>query len=314
MKIVVAGASGVVGRRLVPLLVEAGHDVVGTSRSAEAQGIRGVALDVLDRQQVHDVLMQEKPEVVIHVVTSIPRALDPGRAGNQFQDNNRVRSEGTRNLVAAASRAGVRRVVAESYAHIYAPKGSWVKHEEDELNLALNDPLPRHRNVRAIVELEKAVLGTPNIEGVALRYGTLYGPGTAYAPDGNIAYLVRRRHYPIVDGGRGVTSFLHVDDAAAATALAAVSERTGAFNICDDEPAILAEWLPYYARLLNAPPPRQVPSFVVRALGREHFVYRATEQRGATNIKAKHMLKFKPRYSSWREGFRAELQATPLAA
>ena len=319
MKVLVAGATGVLGRRLIPLLVNAGHEVVGTSRSpvrAEGlrqQGARGVVVDALDKKRVEEVMSMERPEVVIHELSDIPRLLDPSRVSAQFGGNVRLRTEGTRNLVNAASEAGVLRVVAQSYAHIYEPRGSWVKGEDETINTGPEDSFPRYRNVNALSELEKIVLQTPGIEGVVLRYGTLYGPGTAYAPAGSIAQLVRMRHYPIVGGGRGVTSFLHVDDAAAATVLA-LKGPSGVFNICDDEPASVAEWLPYYAQLLDAPPPHRVPAFAVRALGREHFAYRSTEQRGAFNGKAKVELGWTPMYPSWRQGFRTELEAVRMAA
>lgn len=318
MKIFLAGASGIVGRRLLPLLVHAGHDVVGMSRSAERArgleqlGARGVVGDVLDRAAMERLLNVERPEIVIHQVTGIPRALDPGKTATQFADNVLVRAAGSHNLVDAARAAGARRVVAQSYAHIYAPVGGWVKQESDPLNLGPDVPDGRLRNVQAVVALEKAVLGTPGIEGVALRYGALYGPGTAYDRGGSVAELVRRRHYPIVGGGTGWTSFLHVDDAARAAVLA-IEGPTGAFNICDDRPAPLNEWLPYYASMLFAPPPRHVPPFVVRALGREHFVYRSTEQRAADNRWARARLGFMPQYLTWRDGFRGELEVEAAA-
>jgi nucleoside-diphosphate-sugar epimerase len=203
---------------------------------------------------------------------------------------------------------GARRLIAQSYAHIYAPVDGWVKRETDPLNIGADVPEGRRRNVQAILALENAVLETPGIDGVALRYGTLYGPGTAYDFDGSVAKLVRQNHYPIVGGGTGWTSFLHVDDAARAVLLA-LEGRTGAFNICDDRPAPLSEWLPYYASMLFAPAPRHLPSFAVRALGREHLVYRSTEQRAADNRWARAHLGFAPEYRTWRDGFRVEFEA-----
>jgi nucleoside-diphosphate-sugar epimerase len=318
VKIFLAGASGIVGRRLFPLLVEAGHDVVGMSRSSEGArnlerlGVRGVVGDVLDRVAIERLLKAERPEIVIHQVSGIPRELDPGKTQTQFAESALVRTVGSHNLVDAARAAGSRRVVAQSYAHIYAPIGGWVKQETDPLNLGPHVPVGRLRNVQAVVALEKAVLETPGIEGVALRYGMLYGPGTSYDRGGSVAELVRQRHYPIVGGGTGWTSFLHVDDAARAAVLA-IDGPTGAFNICDDRPAPLNEWLPYYASMLFAPPPRHVPSFVVRALGREHFVYRSTEQRAADNRWARAHLGFAPQYLTWRDGFRSELEVAAAA-
>jgi 2-alkyl-3-oxoalkanoate reductase len=319
MKIFVAGATGVVGRRLVPLLVEAGHDVVGMSRSLErAQSLgmyraRGVVGDVLDRQHMQELLAAEQPEVIVDELSELPRAIDPAHVEKEFGDNNRIRVEGTRNLVDAARAGGARRIIAQSYAHIYAPHDGWVKSEEDLLNLGPAASPARRLNVRAIRSLEEAVLETPGIEGVVLRYGTLYGPGTSYAADGSIAELVRLRHYPIIANGGGLTSFVHVDDAAAAVLLA-LTGRGGVYNICDDEPAAVADWLPVYARVLGAPAPRHVPAWTIRVLGREHFLFRSTEQRGASNAKAKAILGFTPCFASWREGFARELGRDSIAA
>jgi 2-alkyl-3-oxoalkanoate reductase len=313
VKILIAGATGVIGRRLVPLLVDQGHEVVGLSRSMEgtgdleASGARSVQADVLQRAELEQLLLKEEPEIVIHELTSMPRELEPGKTEAQFAANVRVRTEGTRNLVDAARACGTRRVVAQSYAHVYAPFGGWVKMETDELNTRPGTPEGRLRNVEAVIALEDAVLGTPGVEGVALRYGTFYGPGTAYGDDGSIAALVRRRHYPLVGNARGTTSFVHVDDAAMATLLA-LRGPTGVFNICDDRPAPLSEWLPFYARVIGAPAPRHVPALAVRMLAREHFVYRSTEQRGASNAKAKTELSFAPVFTSWRAGMQSEFE------
>ena len=313
MKVLVAGPGSTVGRRLVPLLLDAGHDVVGVSRSSEgvqelgSLGVRGVVGDLLDRPGLLRLLRHERPEIVVHQISGTPRVYDPGRTRSQLDDSVAVRTIGSHNLADAARASGVRRLIAQSYAHIYAPAGGWVKQERDPLNLGPEVPDGRLRNVQSIVALEKAVLETPGIEGVALRYGTLYGPGTAYDWGGSVARLVEQRHYPLVGGGTGWTSFVHVDDAAAA-ALLAIDGPTGAFNICDDRPAPLNEWLPAYATELSAPPPRHVPGFLVRALGREHFVYRSTEQRAADNRWARAQLGFVPRYVSWRQGFHRELE------
>ena len=319
MKVFVAGATGVVGRRLLPLLTSAGHDVVGMSRSAdraadlESRGVRGVVGNLLDPAGLRELFADAGPEMVIHQVTDIPRALDPGKTEEQFAANVLVRSVGTRNLVQAAREAGARRIVAQSYAHIYAPVGGWIKIESDELDSGDHVPEGRRRNVLGVIALERAVLSTPGIEGVALRYGALYGPGTAYDPDGgSVAELLRMRHYPLVGGGTGWTSFVHVDDAAAAAVLA-LDGPPGAYNITDDRPAPASEWLPYYASLLGAPPPRHVPALAVRALGREHFAFRATRQRAADNRKARSRLGFTPIYRTWRDGWSGEV-AVPVAA
>ena len=319
MKIFVAGATGVVGRRLLPLLTSAGHEVVGMSRSAdraadlERQGIRGVVGNLLDPGGLCELLADISPDIVIHEATDIPRVLEPGKTEEQFAANVLVRSVGTRNLVQAAREADVRRVVAQSYAHIYAPTGGWIKIESDELDTGDHVPEGRRRNVEGVIALERAVLTTPGIEGVALRYGALYGPGTAYDPEGgSVAELVRARHYPLVGGGTGWTSFVHVDDAAAVAVLA-LAGPPGVYNITDDRPAPASEWLPYYAALLGAPPPRHVPALAVRALGREHFAFRATQQRAADNRKARSRLGFAPIYRTWRDGWSGEV-AVPVAA
>ena len=317
MKIVLAGASGVIGRRLLPLLAAAGHDVVGLSRSPERAasltrgGGRGAVVDVFDRDRLHDVLAAERPEVVIDELSDLPRELAPS-GDTQFDGNVRIRTVGTRNLVDAARAAGARRIVAQSYAHVYEPGGSLVKGEDEPLDLEPQAPAWRRRNAEAVRALEKTVLATPGIEGVALRYGAFYGPGTAYASDGSIAALVRRRHLPIVGDGAGLTSFVYVDDAAAATLLTLTS-RTGVYNICDDDPAPQFEWVPYYASLLGAPAPRRVPAFVVRVLGREAFIYRATQRPGAANAKAKALLGFEPCFRSWRDGLASTMISAAAA-
>jgi 2-alkyl-3-oxoalkanoate reductase len=319
VKIFVAGATGVVGRRLLPLLMSAGHDVVGMSRSAdraadlERRGVRGVVGDLLDPGRLRELLEDVRPEIVLHQVTDIPKALDPGNTEEQFAANVLVRTIGTRNLVQAARAAGARRIIARSYAHIYAPVGGWIKIESDELDTGDQVPDGRRRNVEGVIALERAVLTTPGIEGVALRYGALYGPGTAYdAEGGSVAQLVRGRHYPLVGGGTGWTSFLHVDDAAA-TAVLALDGPPGVYNITDDRPAPASEWLPHYASVLGAPPPRHVPALAVRALGREHFAFRATRQRAADNRKARARLGYTPIYRTWRDGWSGEV-AVPVAA
>jgi len=318
LKIFVAGATGVIGRRLVPLLVAGGHDVVGMSRSSvrarslEEYGARGVVADVFDVERLRRLLADEKPEIVIHELTDIPRQLEPGHTIEQFTADRRMRIEGTHNLVEAARAVGARRLVAQSYAHVYAPRGSWVKAEWEALDLGPDVPDSRQLNVLAVRELERSVLQTPGIEGVALRYGTFYGPGSAFDEGGTVNTLVRRRHYPIAGSGAGTTSFVHVDDAAEATVLA-LSGPTGVFNICDDQPASLKEWLPFYARLVGAPPPRRIPALAERVLGNEHLAYRSTLQRGAANAKARARLGFAPAWTTWRDGLRFEFERAAVA-
>jgi nucleoside-diphosphate-sugar epimerase len=318
MDVFVAGATGVIGSRLVPLLVQAGHTVTGMSRSNERAtalthvGARGVVADVYDREALQKVLASVRPEVVVDQLGDRPRAIAPDGAA-QFSALDRMRVEGTRNLMDAAVAAGARRFIAQSYAHIYSASGEWVKSEGDPLDLGDGVSEVRRRTVEAIAALEEITLDTPGVEGVALRYGALYGPGTAYAPDGEVARLVRQRHYPIVGDGRGMTSFINVDDAAAAV-MHVLEGPTGVFNICDDSPAHLSEWAPVYAKLLGAPTPRHVPALVIRTLGRQHLVYRATVQRGASNARARRWLSYQPCFNTWRIGFEHMIGAQQMAA
>jgi nucleoside-diphosphate-sugar epimerase len=315
MKILVAGATGVVGRRLVPQLVQAGHSVLGTSRdpagaAALAQlGAHGAIVDAFDSQQLRALMRAERPDVIIDQLTSLPTSIDARKIDTQLAVNDRLRVEGTRNLLEAARAGGVRRVIAQSYAPVYAPRGGWVKTEADELYL--NAPRPYRRTVLAVHSLEAAVLESDDVEGVVLRYGYLYGPGTAYASDGSYAQLVRTGRFPIAGPGRGVWSFVHVDDAAAAAVLA-LSAPSGIYNITDDEPAPLGEWLPQYAQALGAPAPRHVPLFLARLLGGRYLVFLADEQRGASNAKARRELGFEPRFPTWRTGL-LQHPAVPVA-
>lgn len=284
-KIFVAGASGVIGRRLVPLLVGAGHEVTGTtvsdtqSRVLESLGARSAVMDAFDRDQVFAVVRDADPDVVIDQMTSLGHG--------DYQGTARLRKEGTRNLVDAALTVGVRRFIAQSYAELYAP-GPGLATEDDPLDL--DAPPARRINVEGVAALEQAVADMP--VGVILRYGTLYGPDTGYAPNGPIAAQVRRGELTATDG---VNSFLHIDDAAHVAALA-LDWPAGPINIVDDDPAPGTEWLPIYAAVLGAPPPP------VRHT-REHW------ERGASNAEARHQLGWQPLYPSWRQGFPAEVEA-----
>jgi nucleoside-diphosphate-sugar epimerase len=295
----------------VPLLVEAGHEVVGMTRSPEkvdalrAAGVEPAVCDALDREGVRAAVTAARPEAVVHQLTDLPRALDPRDFEGSFAANNRLRIEGTRNLVDAARAAGARRLVAQSIAFVYAPRGGAIKSEEDALDLDASQP--RVRTVQAVAALETSVTETEGIDGLVLRYGYFYGPGTAYAHDGHIADLVRRRRFPIVGRGSGIFSFVHVDDAARAAVLALERGAPGVYNVVDDEPAQAADWLPVYADALGAPPPRRVPRLLARIVAGEYVVLMMTEQRGASNAKAKSELGWEPRYPTWRSGFREGL-------
>ncbi|HEY3208473.1 MAG TPA: NAD(P)-dependent oxidoreductase [Actinomycetota bacterium] len=310
MNVFVAGATGAIGRRLLPLLLQGGHEVTGMTRSPERArtieeaGARAVVCDALDAQGVKAAVAAATPDAVIHQLTSIPPALDPRRYDQQMATNDFLRTEGTRNLVEAAKAVGVRRVVAQSIAFAYAPIGPGPKREEDPL--FLDAPHPFRRSVLAIRDLEDAVTHTDGIDGVVLRYGFFYGPGTAFARDGSMAETVRRRRLPIVGGGRGVYSFVELGDAASAT-VAALTSPPGTYNVVDDDPAPVREWIPYYARVLGVKPPLRVPAFVGRIAGGPLAAYYMTMVQGASNERARRELGWTPGYPSWRQGFRESL-------
>jgi nucleoside-diphosphate-sugar epimerase len=279
MKVFLAGATGVIGRRLIPLLVASGHEVVGTTRTAEKcemlqrLGASPVIVDALDRDNLAAVLREARPDLVIHQLTDL--------SARDLAANARLRIEGTRNLVDAARAVGVRRFIAQSISWTYIPGDGPA---DESVPLDSEAPMPRRATVEGVEALEQAV-GEME-EGVVLRYGLLYGPGTWYAPDGSVADQVRRGQ---VSADDGITSFIHVDDAARA-ALLALDWPRGVVNVVDDEPAAGTVWLPVYAATLDAPAP---PVTTGQARG----------ARGATNAKARQMLNWQPLYPSWREGF-----------
>jgi len=303
----VAGATGAIGRRLVPSLVEAGHEVTGMTRSPDktealrAAGAEPATCDALDGDAVRRAVAAARPEVVVHELTAIPPAFNPRRIADEFALTNRLRSDGTRHLVDAARAAGARRVVAQSIAFAYAPIGDWVKDEDAEL--FLDAPEAYRSTVEAVHSLETTVLGAEDLDGVVLRYGFFYGPGTSYAPDGAVAEQVRRRRFPIGGNGAGRFSFIHLDDAARATVAAVEGGPPGAYNVVDDEPAPVSDWLPAYAAALGAPAPWRVPGWVVRLVGGRYALYALTQLRGASNGRARERLGWTPQLSSWRQGF-----------
>jgi nucleoside-diphosphate-sugar epimerase len=316
MKVFVAGATGVLGRALVPQLVARGHEVVGMTRSASKQdlvrslGAGPVVADALDPDAVAQAVASAEPEVIVHQLTalsgptSVREARRPDRS-SAFTMTNRLRTEGTEHLLAAGRAVGARRFVAQSFgAFRFAGTGGPVQTEADPLDP--NDPPAALRTVQAAyLYLERAVTTIEWGDGLALRYGGFYGPGTStsLAPDAVMAALIRKRRFPIVGDGGGVFSHVHVEDAAAATAVAVERGRPGVYNIVDDEPAPLREWLPDLARALDAKPPRRIPRWLVRLLAGEAATAMMTEAKGASNEKAKRELGWTPRYASWRQGF-----------
>jgi nucleoside-diphosphate-sugar epimerase len=302
MRVFVAGASGAIGRRLVPRLVERGHEVVGTFRSqggadrVRALGAEPVALDLLDPRAVRRAVLRAEPEAIVHEATALAGARFSRNFDRTFAATNRLRTEGTDNLLAAAREAGVRRFVAQSFATArYARTGGFVKTEEDPLDPS---PLPSTRQGHAAMRhLDEVVAGAG---GAVLRYGVFYGD-----PDDGLVEPVRKRQFPIVGEGAGVSSFIHLDDAAAATVLVVERDVAGIYHVVDDEPAPVREWLPVLARVLGAPPPRRVPRWLARIVAGDAAVMLGTEARGASNAKAKRDLGWTLAHPTWREGFRA---------
>lgn len=303
MRVFLAGATGVIGRPLVPMLVEAGHDVVGLTRSrerarsVEAAGAQPVVADALDRDAIVRAVTEARPDAVIHQLTSIPQQLNPRRLDSQFAATNALRREGTSHLIEGAKAAGAERFIAQSIAFAYPP-GAGLADEGDPL---WDDP-PRAygTSVETLREMERRTL---EFGGTVLRYGHLHGPGTAYAPGGMFAAAVRRRQLPVAGDGGGVYSFVSTDDAARATLGALERDARGVFNVVDDDPVPVREWVPEYARAMGAPKPWRVPRLLVRLVGGDLAAYFMTGMRGASNARARAELGFAPR--SWREGFAA---------
>jgi nucleoside-diphosphate-sugar epimerase len=310
MRVFVAGASGAMGSRLVPQLIQAGHEVIGTHHAPasaqllDALGAEPVQLDLLDAQAVRTAVLASKPDAIVHQATALADAKFGRSLDKTFTTTNRLRTEGTDALLAAAREAGVRRFVAQSFApYLYARQGGLVKTEADPVDQA--PPPNTSQTYAAIAHLERAATG---FGGIALRYGAFYGA----ANDGLIE-PVRKRQLPIVGDGGGLLPWLHLDDGAAATVLALEHSGPAIYNIVDDESAPVRDWLPVLASALGAQPPRHAPAWLARLLAGQAAVVLATQARGAANAKAKRELGWTLRYPSWRTGFPAVYSAIAVA-
>ena len=309
MKVFVAGATGTMGRRLVPLLVADGHEVVAMTRSPQqaatlhAAGAQHVVADALDRGAVVEAVRRARPEVVIHQLTGLIGVTNLRNFDREFALTNRLRTESIDYLLEGARAAEASRFIAQSFGGWnYGRSGSGLKTEDDPL-----DPAPsahQSASLAALRYLDEKVAGASHLTGLAFRYANFYGPGSAIALDGDVVAMVRKRRLPVIGTGAGVWSFVHIDDAATATAAAVRSGAAGVYNIVDDEPAPVADWLPELARAVGARPPRHVPVWLGRVAAGDVGVSMMTRIRGTSNAKAKRELGWSPRYPSYREGFR----------
>jgi nucleoside-diphosphate-sugar epimerase len=305
VRVFVAGATGAIGRALLPQLTTAGHEPIAMTRSPakadalRAQGIETYVCDAYDAPGLARAVADARPQQIVHLLTDLPAEMNMRRFERETASTGRLRREGTRNLLAAARGAGVRRIVGESIAFAYASDGDRVKDEDAPLAAAT---LPFV--VEPLVELERQLL---DAGGIVLRYGQLYGPGTAFTKDGSWANGLRRRRLPIVGAGSGVFSFVHVEDAASATVAALAHDGPATYNVVDDEPATIREWVPVYTRAVGAPAPWRVPAWVGRLAAGGIAVEMMNELRGASNARIKRELDWQPKYASWREGFSTAL-------
>lgn len=309
MRIFIAGASGAIGSRLVPLLVARGHDVVGTTRSAanaaglRASGAEPVVLDALDPDAVAGAVARAEPEVIVHQLTALSGPSAVRQVRRMAAATNRLRTEGADHLLAAARAVGVRVFVAQSNALWMERTGGPVA--DESARIEPNPPPDAEPAVAALRHLEGSVTGATWTDGVVLRYGSFYGPGTGLsaAPDAVMSEQIRRRRFPIVGDGGGVWSLVHIADAAAATVAAIERGRPGVYHVADDDPAPVREWLPYLARALGAGAPRRVPAWLARPLAGQGAVDMMTRARGISTTRTKHELDWTPGFPSWRTGF-----------
>jgi nucleoside-diphosphate-sugar epimerase len=310
LRVFVAGATGAIGRPLVPQLIAAGHEVTGMTRSEEraealrAKGAEAVVCDAHDGEATHAAVAAARPDVLVHQLTDLPQDFSPryeyGRTGA-------LRAVATRNLIAGAREGGAGRVVAQSISFILAPVGDWVKDETAPTMEPDQVPDDFARALLDTLTMERQVLGAQGMEGLVLRYGFFYGPGTWYARGTELEKQFEKRRFPVVGSGDGVFSFIHVEDAAAATVAAVERGASGVYHVTDDEPAPAREWIPAFADAVGAKPPRRVPVWLARLVAGKGNAASLTTMRGASNEKAKRELGWRPRYASWRQGFRGGL-------
>jgi 2-alkyl-3-oxoalkanoate reductase len=306
VRVFVAGATGAIGRPLVPQLIEAGHEVTGTTRSEEraaelrSKGAEAVVVDAHDSDAFREAVRGARPEVLVHQLTDLPQDFSPRY---KYGKTNELRSRVTRDLIAAGREAGARRVVAQSIAFLYVPAGDMVKDEEaPTLSSRVAGGGKFGEAADATLDMEQQVVGAEGMDGLVLRYGFFYGPGTWFANGTGLAKAYRRRMSPIVGSGEGVFSFIHVEDAAAATVAAVERGAPGIYNVSDDEPAPANDWMPVFAAAVGGGKPLRVPLWLGKLAAGENAVQVET-MRGASNAKAKRELGWEPRYASWRQGF-----------
>lgn len=316
MRIFIAGATGAIGKRLVPLLVAAGHHVIATTRTEDktaglrAQGAEPVVMDGLNKDAVVKAVMSCRPEAIVHQMTALATMRSLKNFDKELAVTNRLRTEGTENLLEAARAAGSHTFAAQSYAGWpNIREGGRIKTEEDPLDTS--PPKGMAKTLAAIRRLESLVVSA---SGIVLRYGSFYGPGTSISKDGDMVQLVRQGKLSLIGNGAGIWSFIHVDDAANATKLAIERGTPGIYNIVDDDPAEVSVWLPQLASTIGAKAPRHIPAWLARLLVGEAGVSVMTRVRGSSNAKAKRDLGWQPKYASWREGFRDGLSPAPESA
>ena len=322
MKVFVAGASGAIGRPLIPMLVAEGHDVVAATRTpAKADllrtlGARPVVVDALNAEALKTAVFDAQPEAVIDELTNLPQKISPFGMKHFYDKQTPLKTVAAPALIEASKSVGARVHIIQSIAFLYPPGGAPVK-DEDAVPPYWDPPQPWDTAMKPFEHAEQAISKADEFNGIVLRYGYFYGPGTHYAADGAIGQMVRKRMFPIMGKGTGISSFIHVDDAAAATVAALHAGATGLrgiFNVVDDDPAPMHEWLPMYADALGAKPPRHVPVWLGRLTAGALLVHFATTLSGASNARIKSATDWKPTYASWRDGFPAALAVDPPSA